>query len=69
MDISNIFKTFCRTVGELYFRFDKLRNGSNQSLAGFEKIRTVGKGKFMYGTHVVTLISMYSSSIGVFKCL
>ncbi|CAG5117686.1 unnamed protein product [Candidula unifasciata] len=37
------------TVGELYFRLEKLRNWSGrhqQSLAGFEKIRTVGKGAY-----------------------
>lgn len=36
-------------VGELYFRMEKLRNWSGhhqQSLAGFEKIRTVGKGAY-----------------------
>ena len=35
-------------VGDLYFRLDRLRNWSgcyHQSLAGFEKIRTVGKGE------------------------
>ena len=33
-------------VGELYFRVDRLRSlsGQSQTLAGFEKIRTVGKG-------------------------
>ncbi|XP_066264089.1 uncharacterized protein [Branchiostoma lanceolatum] len=42
------------TVGELYFREEKLQqlNGSSpQTLAGFEKIRTVGKGA--YGTAVL----------------
>ncbi len=41
------------TVGDMYFRLDKLKwNGSNQqTLAGFEKIRTVGKGA--YGTAVL----------------
>ncbi|XP_059148769.1 uncharacterized protein LOC131935999 [Physella acuta] len=37
------------SIGELYFRLDKLRNWSGrhqQSLAGFEKIRTVGKGAY-----------------------
>ena len=36
-----------RCVAELYFRLEKLRSWSGQqqqSLAGFEKIRTVGKG-------------------------
>ena len=40
----------CSSVGELYFKMEKLKNfaGSNQqSLAGFEKIRTVGKGNFL----------------------
>lgn len=40
--------TFCSNVGKLYFRMEKLRglSGNNQqSLAGFEKIQTVGKGK------------------------
>ena len=34
------------SVGELYFRADRLKslNGHTQTLAGFEKIRTVGKG-------------------------
>lgn len=39
--------TFCSNVGKLYFRMEKLRglSGNNQqSLAGFEKIQTVGKG-------------------------
>ena len=38
--------TLNRTVGELYFRVDRLRSlsGQSQTLAGFEKIRTVGKG-------------------------
>ncbi|GFR93665.1 serine/threonine-protein kinase Nek8 [Elysia marginata] len=42
------------SVGDMYFRLDKLRNWSGrhqQSLAGFEKIRTVGKGA--YGTAVL----------------
>ncbi|KAK3766064.1 hypothetical protein RRG08_002301 [Elysia crispata] len=41
-------------IGDIYFRLDKLRNWSGrhqQSLAGFEKIRTVGKGA--YGTAVL----------------
>ena len=40
----------CSSVGELYFKMEKLKNfaGQNQqSLAGFEKIRTVGKGNFI----------------------
>ncbi|XP_078620370.1 uncharacterized protein LOC144887197 [Branchiostoma floridae x Branchiostoma japonicum] len=42
------------TVGELYFREEKLQQlsgSSPQTLAGFEKIRTVGKGA--YGTAVL----------------
>ncbi|GFO11680.1 serine/threonine-protein kinase nek8 [Plakobranchus ocellatus] len=42
------------SIGDMYFRLDKLRNWSGrhqQSLAGFEKIRTVGKGA--YGTAVL----------------
>ena len=38
---------YCSSVGELYFKVEKLRGWSGrhqQSLAGFEKIRTVGKG-------------------------
>ncbi|XP_013390784.1 uncharacterized protein LOC106159131 [Lingula anatina] len=38
-------------VGELYFRLDKLKKWGQQSLSGFEKIRTVGKGA--YGTAVL----------------
>ncbi|XP_048236777.1 uncharacterized protein LOC124117551 isoform X2 [Haliotis rufescens] len=37
------------SVGEMYFRLEKLRNWSGrhqQTLAGFEKIRTVGKGAY-----------------------
>ena len=40
-----------RCVAELYFRLEKLRSWSGQhqqSLAGFEKIRTVGKGMHVY---------------------
>ena len=40
-----------RCVAELYFRLEKLRSWSGQhqqSLAGFEKIRTVGKGMRVY---------------------
>ena len=47
---------FFSSVGELYFKMEKLKNfaGPNQqSLAGFEKIRTVGKGDF---THVLLCI-------------
>ena len=42
------------SVGELYFRLDKLRHWSGsgqQTMAGFEKIRTVGKGA--YGSAVL----------------
>ena len=42
------------SIGDMYFRLDKLRSWSGrhqQSLAGFEKIRTVGKGA--YGTAVL----------------
>lgn len=38
---------FYRNFGELYFKIDKLRGWSGQhqqTLAGFEKIQTVGKG-------------------------
>ena len=53
-----VTKHFCgvfySSVGELYFKMEKLKNfaGPNQqSLAGFEKIRTVGKGKFTFLLH------------------
>ncbi|XP_071942036.1 uncharacterized protein [Antedon mediterranea] len=41
-------ETVKRNVGEFYFKTDKLKNWSSQpqTLAGFEKIRTVGKGAY-----------------------
>ena len=38
---------FFRNAGELFFQKDRLRGlaGASHSLEGFEKIRTVGKGK------------------------
>lgn len=41
---------FYRNFGELYFKIDKLRGWSGQhqqTLAGFEKIQTVGKGNLL----------------------
>ena len=37
----------CRCIGDMYFKVDKLKNWSPQpqTLAGFERIRTVGKGE------------------------
>ena len=44
------------SVGELYFRADRLKslNGHTQTLAGFEKIRTVGKGKRLHIFYIYT---------------
>ncbi|XP_033116880.1 uncharacterized protein LOC117116878 isoform X2 [Anneissia japonica] len=41
-------ETVSRNVGEFYFKTDKLKNWNSQpqTLAGFEKIRTVGKGAY-----------------------
>ncbi|CAE1157357.1 Serine/threonine-protein kinase nekl-2,Serine/threonine-protein kinase Nek8,Serine/threonine-protein kinase Nek3,Serine/threonine-protein kinase Nek1,Serine/threonine-protein kinase Nek5,Serine/threonine-protein kinase Nek2,Probable serine/threonine-protein kinase nek3,Serine/threonine-protein kinase Nek4 [Acanthosepion pharaonis] len=47
--ISGEEKKYAKCIGSLYFRLEKLRFWSGQrpqSLAGFEKIRTVGKGAY-----------------------
>ena len=46
--IDNILVFFFSTIGEQYFKLEKLRGWSGQqqqTLAGFEKIQTVGKGR------------------------
>ena len=42
--------TSAKAVGELYFKVDRLRSlsGQQQTLKGFEKIQTVGKGIHWY---------------------
>ena len=42
-----LFSSSYSTIGDQYFRLEKLRGWSGQqqqTLAGFEKIQTVGKG-------------------------
>jgi len=50
-----------RYLGEFYFKMDRLRwSGTNQqSLSGFEKIRTVGKGVKFVSFMLLLMLCVY----------
>ena len=40
-----IFRFYFRSIGEMYFQSDRIAKWGQQTMAEFEKIRTVGKGR------------------------